>query len=394
MSRDVRYFNLFPPAVQSLHAIALYNIQDFDVRMTCSGVKFMMPFSIFISPPGKSHRALSGIQLFLLMGLLCLTLPSCSNTGAVIDRDNADQVKQIAQWQSENEVSGSGAIATKLAVSPDGNTIASALSDGTVTLRNMVGGETIATLPASSEEILAIEFSPDGHSLFIGTHDSSVQTWDLTTSVPSLLTEQHFSTSADFMILSPDAQSFVTTNLGGGAVYLWRVAGGTLVAKLDVDNDYIDSLAFSTDGQVFAATSSDQIVQLWNTDDGSIINTIPVTVDLIKGVAVSFDGTMVAVGGLDASVEVWNVADGQPLTPRIREHNSGVTRLEFSPNGQLVASADSDTIRLSGWDAGSYHTYPPLEGHSLFIVDLQFSPNGQWLVSTSTDGTIRFWGVP
>jgi WD40 repeat protein len=36
----------------------------------------------------------------------------------------------------------------------------------------------------------------------------------------------------------------------------------------------------------------------------------------------------------------------------------------------------------------------PLKGHTNYVEDVEFSPNGELLASTSADTTLRLWDVP
>src|SRR5262249_18084261 len=66
-------------------------------------------------------------------------------------------------------------------VSPDGERLASAGGDGTITIWNSRTGEKVQTLPAHSDAVVAVAFHPDGHHLASTGADRKVKVWDLTT---------------------------------------------------------------------------------------------------------------------------------------------------------------------------------------------------------------------
>ncbi|WP_413160391.1 caspase family protein [Capilliphycus salinus ALCB114379] len=74
---------------------------------------------------------------------------------------------------------------------------------------------------------------------------------------------------------------------------------------------------------------------------------------------------------------------------RLIGHTNEVYNINYSPDGQIIASASGDdTIKLWKKDGTLLHT---LSGHTNDIVNHHFSPNGQFIASASRDGTIKLW---
>ena len=49
---------------------------------------------------------------------------------------------------------------------------------------------------------------------------------------------------------------------------------------------------------------------------------------------------------------------------------------------------------LSQWSLDDWQEVATLSGHLQPLVGLVFLPDGSGLLSTSSDGTIRLWGLP
>ncbi len=73
-------------------------------------------------------------------------------------------------------------------------------------------------------------------------------------------------------------------------------------------------------------------------------------------------------------------------------HTAEVLSLDFSPDGNLIASGSIDnTLRI--WDVRDAHLLRTMHGHPFPILTLKFSPNGSFLVTGSTDSIGRIWRV-
>ncbi len=74
---------------------------------------------------------------------------------------------------------------------------------------------------------------------------------------------------------------------------------------------------------------------------------------------------------------------------RLSEHDGGATAVEFSSDGQLIASASRDqTVKL--WHPNGT-LIVTLSGHEGEIWGLAISPDAQVIASASNDGTVRLW---
>jgi WD40 repeat protein len=112
----------------------------------------------------------------------------------------------------------------------------------------------------------------------------------------------------------------------------------------------------------------------------------------VLGVAFSPDGQTIASSDSDNVVKLWR-PDGTLLNT-LQGHQGAVYKVTFSANGQTIASASLDnTVNLWKPDKkGAFGTaYRTLRGHSAPVWDVAFSPDGQQVASASADNTIKLW---
>ncbi|MEM7794987.1 MAG: TIR domain-containing protein [Cyanobacteria bacterium P01_C01_bin.118] len=261
---------------------------------------------------------------------------------------NADQVvttlQQAYVWVKErNRLDGHEGIIWDMAVSKDGQTIASASADGTARLWG-IDGKLLDTFNADNTQVLSVALSPDGKWLAMGLEDSEIQIHQLGDQ-PSLL------------------------------------------RKLTGHRGPITSLAFSPDGKTLASASEDKNVRLWK-QDGTLLKELTQHIAAVRTVVFSPDGKQLASGSDDRTIRIYT-PQGK-LLKTMRGHQAEVKGLAFNPDNKTLASASWDqTIRL--WDATTGQSIEEIRGHNALVYDVSFSPDGQFLASGSWDKTVRTW---
>ncbi len=319
-----------------------------------------------------------------------------------------------------------------VAFSPDGQTLGAGARGPVIIVFDVASGRERQRSDPFKGEVFQISFAPDGRTLATGDANSrEVILWDAHTLKQSRRIESHrLGTWA--LAFTPDSRSLAT---GGddtasrvvgqapeeGSATLFDVATGREFRRFPVQDAHIIALAISHDGQQLAMGATDGSISVLELTTGKMIRKL--TADQgVKCLRFSPNGKILASGGTEdglraagpapvlapakgkgavpraksvvvgpepSTVSLWDVATGRELH-RIPAHLQWISDLDFSPDGQTLASCGGENvIRL--WDVASGRERLGSDGHRSAIRTLAISPDGQRVVTGGYDGTLREW---
>jgi len=290
--------------------------------------------------------------------------------------------------------------ALALDFSPDGQTLALGTFMGDAKLLDVSSGkEKPPALPGLKNNCCAVTLSPDGTLLayaggseFRQVRNNSqtsgkVRLWDVTTGTLRGHLEGHTS-KVDSAIFSPDGKTLATGS-SDNTIRLWDVETGKTRAVLNGHTDAVSSLTYSPDGKTLVSASWDQTVKFWNATSGAQLASLKGHEEEILSVAISPDGTTMATGSADWTVRLWDVATKTEWAV-LDEHHGAVYGLAFSSDSKILATGSGDeTVKL--WDAKTGLPRTTLHGHNSGVTALAFSPDDTILASSGRDDPVRLW---
>ncbi|MFE4539056.1 caspase family protein [Streptomyces scopuliridis] len=308
----------------------------------------------------------------------------------------------------------SGGGSTRMALTPDGKTLA--VSGGTGTSLWDVSDRTRpkakATLRDTYSLIDDIAVNADGTLLASAHINGTVVLWDVSDRTRPRIAGRFTTEESSGITLafSPDAPLLA---VHGEDLDLWNLtnpARPVKTAHIAEPRSYAD-VSFSPDGSRLL-TSPGRVspgVSLWDLsagDKGFVMLPSPQhsRMGIYGDGAFSPSGTLVAIAdpilfGEDAALVLFDVSD--PRHPRhvstvSREDEKQVkfNRVVFHPDGNLLAAAGEDGITWlwSVADPTKPHLAGRLGEHPNTVDDVLFGPDGQTLV-TSSDGIAYLWDL-
>ena len=304
-----------------------------------------------------------------------------------------------------------GEIVTGLALSPDGNQIASVgiTSEGlakTLRLWDVTSGS-LRRIWTFEEKPWDVAIAPNGSVFAVGTA-SGVRLWDVTERQELGPLLEGSQTNVHCLRFSPDGKLLATSNWGGKHVEIWDVTSRTLIERPDSYRAWFGSLAFSPDGKMLAIPGDENEISLWDIENQQVVSSLEFQVTdamrrtlqvhdkvkrIIRGFAFSPDSQTLAAALLDRIV-LWNVSTKKQWAS-FAANQRILESVAFTPDGTRLASSSSDgAIKLWSLDPRRHHKpreVGALHGHIGIVTSLAFSHDGRTLVSGGFDRTIRIW---
>ena len=329
-------------------------------------------------------------------------------------------------------------------VSPDGRTVAMMkLSSNVLTILESPSGKQLQSLTPSGEVgiITRSRFNSDGTILAVVygpredqrptaatsfARSSQVKLWDVKNG-----RELHSLETNDVPMeveFTPDSKQVVTIG-SMGQVALWDVQSGTKLRELATSPMRAITPPVFKPGQMPQMPNmADIAAMMTNTLGGLAAGTMGRSK---TSLAFSSDGRTLAIGGFEAKpnidiaammsgqmsgkrpkkgspqpqdmsdlmkdlkveavgqVQFWDMTTGAVIG-EIKGHGRGVSKVAFSRDGKLLASAATDnTIKI--WDLATRAELLTLTGHTASIESIDFTPDGRLLASASEDGSTFLW---
>lgn len=276
-----------------------------------------------------------------------------------------------------------------LAFSPNGRTVISGGGTNEPFLKfwSIDNGHEVDTLRSQSSAILTLAVSPNGKTLISSGEDADIHFWVWPEAESKVTYFDHYSYVLD-LVVTPDSQLVVTGALDG--IRVWTLEPPRFLYQLEDFGTPAHALAMHPNGFLVASGDNKGVVRFWNLRDKSVISKFKAHSQTISGLAITLDQKRLITASHDGTIKVWDLATGDLLDTWIG-HKGPIYSIALSPNGQVLASAGTDGVRL--WNAETGRFLRHFKDHGDRVNVVAFSPDGQYLASGGFDKVVTLWEI-
>jgi WD40 repeat protein len=163
----------------------------------------------------------------------------------------------------------------------------------------------------------------------------------------------------------------------------------------------INKISTDANGKLILTSSWDKTAKLWDANTGELLKTFHIPIDegyegMIYSCAISPNGKTIALGGWlgfswDKSYCIYIIdALTGKINTRIKNLQSTVFDLEFSPSGEYLAAGLGGNIGIIVYDTQKYSIKKTDNNYAGNTYDIIFDHTGR-LATTSIDGKVRLY---
>ena len=223
------------------------------------------------------------------------------------------------------------------------------------TLPHWVLHETLGSSTLESpitDRVLALDFSPDGKLLAVGSGEPS----------------------------------------RSGQVSIWNVEDGTRITNLNQPHDdTVFALAFSPDGRFLASASADRMMKVFRVADGQFVRAFEGHTHHALDVVWRANGKQLATSGADKQIKIWDFSSGEQMRT-IDGSGKEINAISFLGTGnQLVSVSGDRQIRIHNVDNGKQ--VRSFSGESNYFFCCSATEIGDTIVTGGTDLALRVWST-
>ncbi|HYE79079.1 MAG TPA: WD40 repeat domain-containing protein [bacterium] len=288
-----------------------------------------------------------------------------------------------------------------LAISPDGQTIATSNAQDTIYLWSSATGKPVQKLWRRDAWVQTLLFTFDNRGLISGSLQGDLVIWDIASRNPLRMARPPAG-AVNEVALSPDGRTLAVAagfDVGDvGEASLWDLVSLQSTKTLCNIDTGMGCIAYNTAGTQVAYGWGDAGVgtaQVWDLPANKAMASLSGHTFPVRGVAFHPAGALLATSSNDGSIRMWDIATAMErskwLAPGGQPGSNQVPDIDFTSDGRYLASGCYDSV-VRIWDVAAGTLVVELPRHEGVVDIVAFSSGDQRLISSgSVDGTILIW---
>ncbi|HZZ80718.1 MAG TPA: WD40 repeat domain-containing protein, partial [Gemmataceae bacterium] len=300
-----------------------------------------------------------------------------------------------------------------VAVSPDGNLIATGSEDYTIKLWNAKTGAEIATL-TGHKSVLALTFTPDSKRLISSGEEREMRIWEVsppreiprTPQQATLYGPKAISAASSYMALDPKAQTLFVwipppprDMRGVHRIDVIDFANSQFLYDFKEAGRIVKSVVFAPNGTLAATGGADGSVRLWDMNRKEATmrpggDWILFPKVAFGDIAITFDNARLIGTSTQGDVKIMNIADRKELKS-FKAHDGAVYICQACPdNKRFVTYGEDNIIKIWDMEGKELRRWDLGRNQGMFVINMAFTPNGQQIVTANKNSTIYILDLP
>jgi WD40 repeat protein len=232
-----------------------------------------------------------------------------------------------------------------MALSPNGQTVASGHDNGSVSLWDVETRKVITNIREGHSNVVgALCWSADGNQVLSGSWDGRARVWNVKKG-KTVLTIKTGHDWVNAVIYSPDGTKIATGGNDENAIKIWDAKTGELFNILK-HNQGVWSLAWTSDGKKLI--SGTFRIRIFDTTTWLQIAVLEGHTSFVNAISLSRNERFLASASDGKTARLWNLDTNLPIGPPL-QHEDGLKCAALSPDGKVLVTGCHNG-RAYTWD--------------------------------------------
>lgn len=234
-----------------------------------------------------------------------------------------------------------------------------------------------------------IKISGDDKYLAVAGEEPFIQVFDLTT--PGSKPKKMYGHKGRIWSIAFSSDNKTLVSTGEDSSIFMRDVESEKYYLVGKAKTKVRTIAISPDGKSIAGGDEKGQVFVWD------VNRTKEVVDLkiknmkkIHSIVYSNNGKLLAIGDEMGAIKIWDIEKSAPMA-NPTGHRARINDLKFDPRDQVLASASFDgSVRM--WDLEHLNEQPiTLRDHNSWVWSVAFTPRGDKIITGCVDNMIRIY---